>query len=318
MNSKNILVSKILCLFISITLLMISDCFNYKPEEVTADYEPELLIAGFIRVDTMPSFVVVNRTLRLDETESVVVDTDTVYWNGYRYTVYKKKSTWDVDSAEVIVYDGDKNYRFNPLCIDELRYDKEDSLIYEKLGDLKGFYSVDVVYVDTTFNFKPEGNKTYYLEVKTKDGKIATGQTTTPSEIYVDESLIPDTLYYGDVVKLKFRVKNASYVEIDAGFYYYATYRPFNSDTTINILLKDPGYDIYSYSSTDTIYFDISIFAYDENYYKYFIERPINDLFVSLFLGEGQPGYSAGVEGSYGFFASYSCKFVLRTLIKSY
>ena len=161
-------------LFIILPIFFINSC--YKPtewEDVTADYDPVLNIAGIISLDeNIESFVGVYRTTELSEVSmefSGIVDT--IEWEYDNEKGFLVDSLFDpagfIDSAIVTIFSGTDSFTFN-FNKDERTYVNND--------------------------FKAEENTEYNLRVEVNGFDMVTGKLTTPFIPELDTLQIPDSL----------------------------------------------------------------------------------------------------------------------------
>jgi hypothetical protein len=143
------------CLFI-FSLLFILKC-NIKTEVFNPEYTPEISVFGIISTDESQECVVVERTLYLNEDDSMD--------------------------------DSGKNPAVNPIIDDAIvqiisEHDTVQLTFYKKQPD--SLYSPEKyiykgMYLDTRDEFKAQAGESYTLRVKVPDGRTVTGVTTVPT-----------------------------------------------------------------------------------------------------------------------------------------
>jgi hypothetical protein len=143
------------CLLI-FSLLFILKC-NIKTELFNPEYTPEISVFGIISTDGSQECVVVERTLYLNEDDSMD--------------------------------DSGQNPEVNPIIDDAIvqiisEHDTVQLTFYKKAPD--SLYSPDKyiykgMYLDTRDEFKAQAGESYTLQVKVPDGRTVTGVTTVPT-----------------------------------------------------------------------------------------------------------------------------------------
>ena len=131
------------------TVILILTCIlgcGYAPTEETynPDYTPEISVFSIISTDNNQEFVIVEKTLQLNETD--------------------KDNSKIIDDAEVFIISDDDTVQFFFYQI----YSNEDDYLN------KG------IYLDLYNEFLAEAGKTYRLMVNVPDGTTVTGSTTVP------------------------------------------------------------------------------------------------------------------------------------------
>lgn len=314
---------KIGSLFICIALVVLFfSCVKLSWEPVSSSYESELNVFGIVRVDSCRSFVIIRNTLGLDEKEYEIIGRDTICYGTSCYEYNVVRSKWDVYDADVrISCDGDE-YRFVPIPCDyhsRIRNPWIDSL----LGELAHSYlgGARVVYIDTTGAFEALPEQEYRLNIRTKDGRVVMGSTTTPDIPTIVESSVPDTVRCGEIIKIRWRYVESAVkyiLQVDSPYIPGREWILEKEDTTMAFVLKDER-DIFwnPYEpESDTTWLKINVIAVDENYNNYFIERGTGDVSFSIFIGMMKTGITSGIEGAYGTFASYSRAGIERIIVK--
>ncbi len=313
-NNRNIGRSKIFLpiLLLFNMVLLSSSCGHWGWEDVESDYESELSVIGFISLDeTLPSQIIVERTLRLDEpTYELIPGTDTVWYgngpNDFYLCCTHQRSLYGIGDAEVIVSDGISDYSFYP------RTDIEEG-DYISRGRFNWYY-------DTTGTFQPLPETTYYLTVTALDSMILTGEVTTPSQIHIvdDYEHTPDTLNAGvsfEVTWQNYDGPGSAIVSPLNPSYYCGVWmmgefqEGSNSWVSPHEQCDGGGGEFWD---PDTV--QIEIIGMENNYYDYFIKHSGEDDFIDFIMGGGNTGASFGVEGGIGVFGAITVDRIYRVM----
>jgi hypothetical protein len=128
-------------------LLLVLGC-GYAPteEKYNPDYTPEISVFSIISTDNHQEFVIVERTLRLNENDD-------------------KNSSKIIDDAEVFIISDTDTVQFT---------------FYKNVQNYDYGYLRDGIYLDLYNEFIAEAGKTYQLVVNVPDGRKVTGSTTVP------------------------------------------------------------------------------------------------------------------------------------------
>jgi len=294
-------------------LLSITMCENWGWQDVESDQESMLNIFALVSLDTtISSFVHVRQTLNLDDEEMILVDRDTLWYGDSPYDyVFEDsyRSNFLVDSAVVTISDGNKVVRFFPVRTEEnYGYIGINEFVFQK--------KMSVVYLDTLHQFNPVPGTIYFLEVTAPDGRRVTGSLVTPAiPVLLDES-IPDTLHLQKSYTIPFEPLPDNYQILRT---------ITNNYTGENKVFIEPGSASWKSFPEDASSFDdddfdcdmeIRLTAMDDNYYEYFVKKPLDDEFVSFLLGDANSGLSCGIEGGYGLFGAIAVDHVYRIAVR--
>ncbi len=290
--------------------LILASCGHWGWEDVESDYESELNVIGIISLDEIiPSRIIVEKTLGLDEQTSVWVEgTDTVFYgegpDDYYLCCGYQKSLYGIGDAEVIISDGTSDFSFHP----DTKYTEGD---YEARRQFNWYY-------DTTGTFQPQPETTYYLTVNTFDSMVLKGEVTTPSQVEIidDYDHTPDTLS----TRIPFEVHwlgyngpgNVNIYPTGEDYWFYGVHMRgiFNEGSSYwTSRHEDDGSDDWD---PDTV--TVEVVGMDENYYNYFVKHSGEDDFVDFILGGGSSGESFGVEGGLGVFGAISVDRMYRIM----
>ena len=155
-----------ICLVI---FILISGCsFEGKTEIFNPDYNPKISVFGVISTDENQEFVIVERTLRLNE------DDDTDVYGAVNPII---------DDAVVQIIGNQDTVHFN-------FYKKEMDSLYSSDN-----YLYKGMYLDINNEFHAQAGWTYTLQVKIPDGRTVTGTTTVPYFPTITNPNTNDILY---------------------------------------------------------------------------------------------------------------------------
>lgn len=294
-------------------IAILTMCNNWGWENIESDQEAQLNIFGLVSLDTsIISFVQVRQTLNLGEDEDVLIATDTVWYGDSPYDfVFEEtyRSKFMIDSAVVTISDGTQTVRFFPV------YTEDDYSGYYK-NEYLFIKKVNVVYLDTLHRFIPQPQTNYYLEVTVPDGREVTGILITPAQPSLEKQSIPDTLHLLKSFTIPFAV-------LDDDHQILRTIT--EEEVGENEAIIEPGKASWSslpesFSDTDDEEFrctmEIRLTAMDANYYRYFVQKPLDDEFVSFVLGEANSGLSCGIEGGFGLFGAIAVDRIYRIAVR--
>lgn len=300
----------ILLLTIIITLAM---CNNWGWEEIQSDQESQLNVFGLVSLDTsLMSFVQVRQTLNLGEDEDVLIATDTVWYGGSPYDfVFEEtyRSKFTVDSAIVTISDGSQIVHFYPV------YTEDDYSGYYE-NEYLFIKKVNVIYLDTLHMFTPQPQMNYYLEVTAPDGRRVTGSLITPAQPTLEKQSVPDTLHVLKSFTVPFAAQDDNYQILRT---------IIEGKVGENEVIIEPGKTSWSslpesFSEIDNEDFscrmEIRLTAMDDNYYRYFVQKPLDDKFVSFVLGEANSGLACGIEGGFGLFGAIAVDHIFRIAVR--
>ena len=289
----------------------LTSCGHWGWEDVESDYKSELNVIGFISsYTTIPSRIIVEKTLGLDEPTSVWVEgTDTVWYGegpeDYYLCCGYRKSLYGIDSADVIVSDGVTDYHFHPLT----NIEEDDWRARRRFN----------WYYDTTNTFQPQPETTYNLTVTTPDNMVLTGEVTTPSQVEIidDYEHTPDTLNAGIPFGIHWQNYDGhGYVSVnpvDSWFCGMHFKRYFSAgETQLTTPHENCLDDLDDYYDPDTVM--IEVIGMDENYHNYFVKYSGEDDFVDFILGGGSSGDSFGVQGGLGVFGAITVDRIYRIM----
>jgi len=130
-------------------VLLISGCgYSTKKEIYNPEYEPEISVFSVISTDNGDEFVIVEKTMRLNESDL-------------------NSSSTIIDDAQVFVKDGTENVQFR---------------FYKRPGGSawRDDYLSLGIYLDLNNELRAETGRTYQLTVRVPDGRTVTGSTTIP------------------------------------------------------------------------------------------------------------------------------------------
>jgi len=160
---------------IVLILFIVTGCdFSTKKEIYNPDYTPEISVFSVISTDESDEFVIVERTMQLNE-DDVIISSLT------------NSGTTIIDDAEVFIINGTDSVQFT-------FYKRPDSNIWDTDYINKGMY------LDLKNEFRAEPGKTYKLLVKIPDGRTVAGSTTVP-EIPKITQPAPWTLLKKETIK---------------------------------------------------------------------------------------------------------------------
>ena len=299
-------------IIIVVLQLFYCTCNNWGWQGLESDHEPVLNVYALIVLDsTATSFVHVRQSLNLDESEYIRISHDTLWYGESPYDYIFKNtylSSFIVDSAVVTISDGAHEVRFFPVR------STEEYMWYYPYAEYQ--IKESVIYLDTLHQFNPQPATEYFLKVIAPDGRRVSGSLITPAIPEIQASSVPDTLHL-------LRSFGVSWKALPHN---YQLLRTITNDWTGNLrAVIEPGQiswtsipdDQALYESGDFMWeMEIRLIAMDENYYHYFIEKPLEDEFVSFLLGSANSGVSCGVEGGYGVFGAVATDRIYRVAVK--
>ncbi|MFH1212804.1 MAG: DUF4249 family protein, partial [Candidatus Neomarinimicrobiota bacterium] len=175
---------------------------------------------------------------------------------------------------------------------------------------------MSVVYLDTLHQFNPVPGTIYFLEVTAPDGRRVTGSLVTPAIPKLLDESIPDTLHLQKSFTIRFEPLPDNYQILRTITNNYAGE---------NKVFIEPGSASWKSFPEDASSFDdedfdcdmeIRLTAMDDNYYEYFVKKPLDDEFVSFLLGDANSGLSCGIEGGYGLFGAIAVDHVYRIAVR--
>ncbi|MFQ6608603.1 MAG: DUF4249 family protein [Fidelibacterota bacterium] len=287
-------------------------CIDSKWEDVTSNYKSELNVFAFISLDdSIPTFIQVRQTLGLEGPVWEVVGTDT-FWYGEdldEYQVYNVlESRFNVTDAVVQISDNDSTY--NLFLI-------EDEYQSEQMWYFDNFWSGSI-YIDTLGLFIPEPEKTYFLTVKTPDGRELIGEVTTPPLPEIIEDSVPDSIDTNRPYTIKFKTMPNHYSRMMTSSYNWICGAEHadvieKGDSTWTASVENCGGDTSGWDQSNTL--TIELITMDDNYYEYFIKHGHDDEFVNFLMGAGGSGPEFGVEGGYGTFCAVATARIKRPII---
>jgi hypothetical protein len=138
-----------LCPLITIVLLVSGCGYSTKKEIYNPDYEPEISVFSVISTDNGDEFVIVEKTMRLNENDL-------------------NSASTIINDAQVFIKSGADNVQFRFYKRPGGSFWRDD---YLSLG----------MYLDLNDQFRAETGRTYQLTVRVPDGRTVTGTTTIPA-----------------------------------------------------------------------------------------------------------------------------------------
>lgn len=307
-------------------MLLVISCGEWGWEKVESDYESELNVVGLISTDTSYlSFVSVHRTLKLDEREHYDVY-DTIWFGSgqYDYIVERRmKSAYVVEDAQVTVYDDENAYAlyfvgskyFRNLEIEGSWETYRNMSSRFLLWDYGGFY------FDSTFQFYPEPQKTYTIEIISSNGEIATGIVTTPPRPNALQDQTPDTVSILSGYKIAWEADSDHSTIIKA--HLTEDFSPYWFPRNLYLKPEETSWysqlDIWDRENIQNSDFEsdsmvIDILSLDPYFDEYI--RNADDEFLSQYMGIGAKNLSINVEGGIGLITSMSVNRIERVVVK--
>jgi hypothetical protein len=240
------------------------NCEN-KPEIYRPDYTPEISVFAMISPDEKYEFVVVERTMLLNEKE---------YWDSERFV---RPATVISDAIVEIGLDDD----FVPFKF------------YQNVEGDREIYApvmpeniIDGYYLDLDHRFRAQAGQTYHLRIRTPDGRIVSGVTTVPNIPKIATiqeyqqislpSLLQMTLHWQD------DLNSAAYTiaffvhfkdeTMDSLYYGYHRLDLFHDDYVLknSISLQDiQASYLYQVKESLSDTASLQVIAIDANYYDY-------------------------------------------------
>ena len=287
-------------------------CNNWGWQDLESDHEPALNIFALIVLDsTATSFVHVRQSLNLDESEYVRISHDTLWYGDSPYDYIFQNtylSSFTVDSAVVTISDDTHEVRFFPVR------STEEYMWYYPYSEYQ--IKNSVIYLDTLHQFNPQPATEYFLKVIAPDGRRVSGSLITPAIPEIQASSVPDTLHLLRSFGVSWKALPDNYQLLRTiTDYWVGNFRVVIEPGKISWIAvpNDPSF----FDSEDfACEMEVCLTALDENYYQYFIEKPLDDEFVSFLLGSANSGVSCGVEGGYGVFGAVATDRIYRIAVK--
>jgi len=316
--------------------MLLLSCGNWGWESIDTDNQERLNVFGLISLDdSLPSFVIVHKTLDTAGPDQIAVRHDTVYFEAWEYynndtgqyehdttwynppwirTVYESK--YIVKNASVVISDAEDSYRFERS--------EDTSSTSEIQYYISNIFQDPAIYLSQDSSFIALPDHDYTLEITTPDGLSLNGTVHTPPRPEIIESTLADTLSLRNLFQISWHYagdysativmgnKSNSWDSYICGMEQSGVIEP--GDTTWNSQLDSWCYE----DNPDTNTFaDIAIrlWLMDDNYDKYFLTTDSDVENISNFLiGEGSIGTAYGVEGGFGVFGAISADWVRRTV----
>ena len=295
-------------------LLALSQACNYKWEPLKSDYEPMLNVYGIISLDPeIAPFVMVTRTLTLEDSARSVIRRDTIFYSENDYWIFEVyRSNFLIMDADVRISDGSAEYQLFPVKLTSSSYWIDDSVYFDDSPEIPIGYdgSEFYVYMDTTGQFIPRPNTQYSLSVRAEGYPQLTGNAKTPElpQILNWESL-PDTLRTGTGYTVRWKPINEGIngvIQYQTGDWGENVRRLITSeDSSFTFIpeLRDDYNDPNDDNRENRIFLTLRFM--DENYYQNFVKGQTDEVF-SFVLGATNRELIYGVEGGIGIFSAFS------------
>ncbi len=163
------------------SLLFIAGGCEMEPEFFRPDYTPQVSVFGLLSNDSTYQFVIVERTRRLGEPETVVDENNN--WTPVNTII---------TDAVVTITGGNDTVQFSFFQEENSNY-KNWFSSYREAG----------IYLDLNHDFHPKPGTTYHLSVKTPDGHQVTASTYVPRQPAIYSPADFDHLKKNELNKVK-------------------------------------------------------------------------------------------------------------------